>query len=68
ARQDDVEQGAHSFSNALRMARESASSRHKQRTATMRQQWLGNNDSPAVRRLDEEFTTKLVPEWSQRKR
>ncbi|MGH7870491.1 MAG: hypothetical protein ACREP9_23305 [Candidatus Dormibacteraceae bacterium] len=55
AQQGEAEQAAHTFSRALRMARESASSRYEQRTSTMRQQWLGNNDSAAVRRLDEEF-------------
>ncbi|MGH7883390.1 MAG: hypothetical protein ACREN8_10895 [Candidatus Dormibacteraceae bacterium] len=60
AQQGNVEQAAHTFSNALRTAREAAAPRYEQRTATMRQQWLGNNDSAPVRRLDEEFLT-LTP-------
>ncbi|MGH7882056.1 MAG: hypothetical protein ACREN8_04015 [Candidatus Dormibacteraceae bacterium] len=57
AQQGHVEQAAHTFSGALNMAREAAAPRYEQRTVAMRKQWLGNNDSPAVKRLDEEFLT-----------
>ncbi|MGH7881425.1 MAG: hypothetical protein ACREN8_00735, partial [Candidatus Dormibacteraceae bacterium] len=68
AQQGDIDRATYTFSKGLRIAREAAAPLYAQRIARMRKQWLGNNDSPAVRRLDEEFTTKLVPEWSQRKR
>ncbi|MGH7882206.1 MAG: hypothetical protein ACREN8_04780 [Candidatus Dormibacteraceae bacterium] len=57
AKQGEAEQAAQTFSKALGIAREAGSSRYEQRTAMMRKQWLGNNDSPAVQRLDEEFLT-----------
>ncbi|MGH7883872.1 MAG: tetratricopeptide repeat protein, partial [Candidatus Dormibacteraceae bacterium] len=55
AQQGEVEQAAHTFCSAFRTAQEASAFRHMQRTKTMRQQWLGENDSPAVHRLDEEF-------------
>ncbi|MGH7883845.1 MAG: hypothetical protein ACREN8_13255, partial [Candidatus Dormibacteraceae bacterium] len=57
AQQGNVELAAHTFSNALGRAREAAAPRYEQMAVRMRKQWLGNNDSPAVKRLDEEFLT-----------
>ncbi|MGH7869099.1 MAG: hypothetical protein ACREP9_16030, partial [Candidatus Dormibacteraceae bacterium] len=56
AQKGDTERSCHIFSSALNMAREAAAPRYEQMTVNMRQRWLGNNDSPAIQRLDEEFT------------
>ncbi|MGH7882336.1 MAG: hypothetical protein ACREN8_05460 [Candidatus Dormibacteraceae bacterium] len=55
AQQGEVEHSVHAFSKALGMAHEAAAPLYAQRTAGMRKQWLGKNDSPTVQRLDEEF-------------